>query len=88
MLFQTGNENVLIDGGNNGQGNEVVAYLKKQKVKILNAVVLTHPDADHVYGLAEVIDTLKVKSVYATKVILLSFMTYYADNLFLEGMIK
>ncbi|MEK4760741.1 MBL fold metallo-hydrolase [Viridibacillus sp. FSL E2-0187] len=68
ILIQTGNENILIDGGNKGKGDEVVAYLKKQKVKTLNAVISTHPDADHVGGLAEVIDTLKVKSVYAPKV--------------------
>ncbi|MFJ8262739.1 ComEC/Rec2 family competence protein [Rummeliibacillus sp. NPDC094406] len=68
ILIQTGNENVLIDGGNKGKGDEVVAYLKKQKVKTLNAVVSTHPDADHVGGLAEVINSLNVKSVYAPKV--------------------
>lgn len=68
ILIQTGNENILIDGGNKGKGDEVLAYLKKQKVKTLNAVVSTHPDADHVGGLAEVINTLKVKSVYAPKV--------------------
>lgn len=68
ILIQTGNENILIDGGNKSKGDEVSAYLKKQKVKTLNAVVSTHPDADHVGGLAEVIDTLKVKRVYAPKV--------------------
>ena len=68
FLIQTGNENILIDGGGKGKGDEVVAYLKKQKVSTLNAVVSTHPDADHIGGLAYVIQTLKVKSVYAPKV--------------------
>lgn len=68
FLIQTGNENVLIDGGGKGKGDEVVAYLKKQKVSTLNAVVSTHPDADHIGGLAYVIQTLKVKSVFAPKV--------------------
>ncbi|MFJ8264781.1 ComEC/Rec2 family competence protein [Peribacillus asahii] len=68
ILIQTGNENILIDGGGKGKGDEVVAYLKKQKVSTLNAVVSTHPDADHIGGLAYVIQTLKVKSVYAPKV--------------------
>ena len=68
ILIQTGNENILIDGGGKGKGDEVVAYLNKQKVKTLNAVVSTHPDADHVGGLAYVIKTLTVKSVYAPKV--------------------
>ncbi|WP_407406671.1 ComEC/Rec2 family competence protein, partial [Peribacillus sp.] len=58
----------LIDAGGKGKGDDVVAYLKKQKVKTLNAVVSTHPDADHIGGLAYVINNLKVKAVYAPKV--------------------
>lgn len=68
ILIQTGSENVLIDGGGKGKGDEVVAYLKKQKVKTLNVVVSTHPDADHIGGLAYVINTMTVKKVYAPKV--------------------
>lgn len=67
-LIQTPNENILIDGGGKGKGDEVVAYLKKQKVKTLNAVVSTHPDADHLGGLAYVIKNMSVKKVYAPKV--------------------
>ena len=67
-LIQTGNENILIDGGGKGKGDEVVAYLKKQKVKTLNAVVSTHPDADHIGGLSYVIDHMAVKKVYAPKI--------------------
>ncbi|MEK4759724.1 ComEC/Rec2 family competence protein [Viridibacillus sp. FSL E2-0187] len=68
ILIQSKNENVLIDAGNKGAGDEVVAYLQKNNVKTLDAVVSTHPDADHVGGLAEVIDSIKVKKVYAPKV--------------------
>ncbi|MFJ7831854.1 ComEC/Rec2 family competence protein [Peribacillus sp. NPDC097284] len=68
ILIQTPNENILIDGGGKGKGDEVVAYLKKQKVKTLNAVVSTHPDADHIGGLTYVIEKMKVKKVYAPKV--------------------
>jgi len=68
ILIQTGNENILIDGGPKGKGDDVVNYLKKQKVKTLNAVVATHPDADHIGGLAYIIKNMNVKSVYAPKV--------------------
>ncbi|ANZ94197.1 competence protein [Brochothrix thermosphacta] len=68
ILVQTGRENILIDGGNKGKGKTVIAYLKKHKVRTLNAVVSTHPDADHVGGLAAVIDEMNVKSVYAPRV--------------------
>ncbi|GIN86997.1 hypothetical protein J6TS2_33830 [Heyndrickxia sporothermodurans] len=59
-------ENILIDGGKNG--NTVVSYLKKQKVKTINVMISTHPDADHMGGLDEVLKAFKVKSIYAPKV--------------------
>ncbi|MBK3494200.1 MBL fold metallo-hydrolase [Viridibacillus sp. YIM B01967] len=68
ILIQTEEENILIDAGNKGSGDEVVTYLQKNNVTTLDAVVSTHPDADHVGGLAEVIDSFKVKKVYAPKV--------------------
>jgi len=68
ILIQSKKENILIDAGNKGAGDEVVAYLQKNNVTTLDAVVSTHPDADHVGGLAEVINSIKVKKVYAPKV--------------------
>ncbi|WP_373470800.1 ComEC/Rec2 family competence protein [Carnobacterium alterfunditum] len=67
-LIQTPNENILIDGGGKGKSPEVVKYLKKYKVSTLTAVVSTHPDADHVGGLAYVIKNMKVNKVYAPNV--------------------
>ncbi|EUJ37344.1 beta-lactamase domain protein [Brochothrix campestris FSL F6-1037] len=68
ILIQTGKENILVDGGNKGKGSVVLAYLKRKNIKTLDAVVSTHPDADHVGGLASVISNMKVKSVYAPRV--------------------
>lgn len=67
-LIQTPNENILIDGGGKGKGPEIVKYLNKYKVKSLTAVVSTHPDADHVGGLAYVIKNMKVSKVYAPNI--------------------
>ncbi|MCM3292421.1 MBL fold metallo-hydrolase [Paenibacillus sp. MER 180] len=68
-LIRTPNgQNVLIDGGTNGQGENVVNYLKQYGVKELEAVIATHPDADHIGGLDTVIDAIPVKSVYAPRV--------------------
>lgn len=68
ILIQSKKENILIDAGNKGAGDEVIAYLQKNNVTTLDAVVSTHPDADHVGGLAEVINSIEVKKVYAPKV--------------------
>ncbi len=61
-------ENVLIDGGRQGQGDKIIAYLKKEKVSQIDVMIATHPDADHMGGLDEVLKAFKVKAVYAPKV--------------------
>ncbi|MEG0497890.1 MAG: MBL fold metallo-hydrolase [Carnobacterium sp.] len=68
ILIQTPNENILIDGGGKGKGPQIVNYLKKNRVTTLSAVVSTHPDADHVGGLAYVIKNMKVNKVYAPNI--------------------
>ncbi|MFE0624787.1 ComEC/Rec2 family competence protein [Priestia aryabhattai] len=62
-------EDIVIDGGNKGKGNAVVSYLKKQKVDDIEVLISTHPDADHIGGLDEVINAFKVENVYAPKVV-------------------
>lgn len=61
-------ENILIDAGNKNKGDAVVNYLKKQKVKTIHYMISTHPDADHIGGLDEVLKAFVVKNVYAPKV--------------------
>ncbi|MHC0037921.1 ComEC/Rec2 family competence protein [Pseudoneobacillus sp. C159] len=61
-------DDILIDGGSKASGSKVVAYLKKQKVDDIEVLISTHPDADHIGGLDEVLAAFKVKNVYAPKV--------------------
>lgn len=61
-------ENILIDAGSKAKGHDVVAYLQKQKVKVIDYMIATHPDADHIGGLDEVLEAIEVKNVYAPKV--------------------
>ncbi|ETT45686.1 putative S-layer protein [Paenibacillus sp. FSL R7-269] len=68
LIRTPSNQYVLIDGGNNSQGADVVKYLKTLGVTTLDAMVATHPDADHIGGLDDVLKALDVKSVYAPKV--------------------
>lgn len=59
---------MLIDGGNNGDADMVVGYLKKQGVKKLDVLVGTHPHEDHVGGLDAVIKDLEIGAVYLPRV--------------------
>lgn len=52
---------ILIDGG---PGSQVVDRLRECGVTRLDAVFLTHPHADHVAGLADVLDQLPVAAVF------------------------
>lgn len=55
---------MLIDGGVKGAGEEIVAYLKEQGVDKLDAVVATHPDADHIGGLIAVLNSIEIEQFY------------------------
>lgn len=54
---------VLIDGGANMYGNEVVKVLHKFKIKKIDLLVATHPDIDHIGGLLTVLKKMRVEKV-------------------------
>ena len=56
---------ILVDGGNNGDGDKIIVpFLKKKGIDTIDLVVLTHPHADHCGGLDEVLEQLKVKEIW------------------------
>lgn len=55
ILISNINQNMLIDCGPNGKGDEISAYLTKRGINSLNYLVITHTDADHIGGCEEVI---------------------------------
>lgn len=56
---------ILIDGGTSSKGATIVTQLlKKEKGMTLEAVISTHPDADHCGGLQTVFREMKVKKFY------------------------
>jgi beta-lactamase superfamily II metal-dependent hydrolase len=59
---------ILIDAGNNNMEKLVVAYLKKEKIKKIDILIGTHPDADHIGGLDAVIDNFDIGKIYMPKV--------------------
>jgi competence protein ComEC len=54
---------ILIDGGKRSEGDTVVQYLKEKGVTSIDLVVSTHPDADHIGGLIDVLEQFEVKKV-------------------------
>jgi competence protein ComEC len=57
------NHHYLVDGGEANKGATVTGYLRGHGVTTLDAVILTHPDADHVGGLTTVLQAISTTSV-------------------------
>jgi competence protein ComEC len=51
---------ILIDGGPQGIGAELVSFLEDQGVADIEVLILSHPHADHVGGLVAVLENLDV----------------------------
>lgn len=60
ILIRSGSANMLIDAGENGDGDEVLDYLRGQGVSKLDLVIATHADADHIGGMDEVIREMEI----------------------------
>jgi len=72
---------MLIDAGPDESGGSVVSYLKQQGVKRIDYLVATHPHADHIGGMAEVIEEFDIERVYMPKV---THTTKLFENLLLS----
>lgn len=57
-------ENMLIDAGNNGDGDLVVEYLKTRGLDRVDYLIGTHPHEDHIGGLDSVIKNFNIGQVY------------------------
>lgn len=68
ILIQQGNENMLIDAGNNDDENTLKNYLVSLGVKELKYAIATHPHEDHIGSMNYIINSLKVGQIYAPKV--------------------
>lgn len=63
ILITTATHAVLIDAGEKNKGSAVVAYLKAQGVRTIDLIISTHPHADHIGGLVEVMNAFPVKQI-------------------------
>lgn len=63
ILIQSDDKNVLIDGGETYAGEKVTNYIKNLNIQKLDYVVATHPHSDHIGGLVNVFENIKVDNV-------------------------
>lgn len=69
ILVSNKDETMLIDAGNNENGNDVVKFIKEKGITKINYLVGTHPHADHIGGLDDVINSdLEFEDVYLPKI--------------------
>ncbi len=60
-------ETMLIDAGNEENGAEIVSYIKALGFDAITYLVATHPHADHIGGMAYVINHLTIGNIYMPK---------------------
>ncbi len=63
IIISTENHNVIIDCGEEDDGDEVVKYLNKNGITGIDYVFLTHFDKDHIGGFPEVAQSVSVENV-------------------------
>ena len=63
VVFPNG-KTMLIDGGEQDKGSTVVSTIRKMNATRVDAMVATHPHADHIGGLISVMDQMPVGQVY------------------------
>jgi len=64
ILIETGQGAVVIDTGETSFGDNLVEALEAEGITELKALILTHFDADHVGGAAELLAKIRVDAVY------------------------
>jgi beta-lactamase superfamily II metal-dependent hydrolase len=59
------NSVIMIDGGSDNMGKEVILpFLSSSHIEYIDLLVATHPDADHIGGLDEILNSIFVDEVW------------------------
>ena len=64
ILIRADGQSVLVDTGDIGQRDKLVALLKKENLTTIDKVIITHPHADHLGGMPGVLDNFKIGKIY------------------------
>lgn len=63
------NQTMLIDAGEAQEADKIINYIKDRGYSKLDYVIGTHPHADHIGGLAKIIHTFPIQSIYMPKAV-------------------
>ncbi len=69
ILINANNKYMLIDAGNNEDGEKLVMYLKSLGIEKFDYVVGTHAHEDHIGGMDNIIDSFDIETFYMPDVI-------------------
>ncbi|SFL97188.1 ComEC/Rec2 family competence protein [Pelosinus propionicus] len=64
ILIRAVGQTVLVDTGDTGTKDNLVAYIKKEGITTIDKVIITHPHADHLGGMSAVLENFKVNQIY------------------------
>lgn len=59
---------ILIDAGESKSADDIISFLEEQGISRLDYVIATHPHADHIGGMQEVIEAFDVGEIYMPRV--------------------
>lgn len=57
-------KNMLIDAGNNSDGEYLTEYLKDEGIEKIDYLIGSHPHADHIGGLDDIIENFEIGTIY------------------------
>lgn len=64
LIETENNKHILIDCGNVITGSRVLDFCRRSGIKELDALIITHPHADHMGGVFQLLSELNIKKVY------------------------
>lgn len=64
ILIKTPGQVVLVDTGDVPARERLVKYIKNQGITTIDKVIITHPHADHLGGMAAVMEAFKINQIY------------------------
>lgn len=67
FLMLPNGQNMLIDAGEKKSGDNIVSFIKEKGVSKIDFLVATHPHADHIGGMKEVIENFELDKIYMPK---------------------